>query len=99
MTVGFHPLDARELTDAAEFYEARAPGLGGSFLDEVERFVALLETHPHVGQPRGPTVRTLPQRRFPYTLVYQPQGERLVVLAVAHQRQRPRYWSHRAPQG
>jgi hypothetical protein len=37
MTRQFHPYALAELTDAAQFYEAAAPGLGTDFLDEVER--------------------------------------------------------------
>jgi plasmid stabilization system protein ParE len=29
---------------------------------------------------------------FPYTLVYEVEGSRVTVLAVAHQRRRPGYW-------
>jgi len=36
MTVGFHPLADRELTEASQFYEAQTRGLGSRFLDAVE---------------------------------------------------------------
>lgn len=34
-------------------------------------------------------------RRFPFGVIYQPRGEQLVVIAVAHQRRRPGYWLRR----
>ncbi|MEZ4585313.1 MAG: hypothetical protein R2909_02810 [Gemmatimonadales bacterium] len=41
MRAEFHPLAARELVEDAEFYEARAKGLGARFLDAVERAVSV----------------------------------------------------------
>ena len=95
MTPEFHPPADLELTEAAQFYEAQAPGLGAGFLDEVERLLHLLTTYPELGRPRSGGVRTIPTRRFPYSLVYTLSAGRLFVLAVAHQRRRPRYWAGR----
>jgi plasmid stabilization system protein ParE len=96
MKPGFHPLATRELVDAAQFYEARAPGLGNRFLDEVERVVAFLQAHPEIGRPTGADIRVFPTRRFPYSLVYQLAGQELRVLAVAHHKRRPHYWTGRS---
>jgi hypothetical protein len=38
----FHIAASRELAVAAEWYESRAAGLGGRFLDEVEAAVGLV---------------------------------------------------------
>jgi hypothetical protein len=35
--VSFHRLAERELNDAALYYERESPGLGVSFLDDIER--------------------------------------------------------------
>lgn len=34
MTIIYHPEVERELQEARDFYEKRAPGLGGQFIDE-----------------------------------------------------------------
>ena len=95
MTADFHPLAAAELTDAAVFYEGQASGLGGDFLDEIDRLVAVLCVYPDIGREHPDDIRSMPTRRFPYTVVYQVLGDRLLVLAVAHQRREPRYWAGR----
>jgi toxin ParE1/3/4 len=97
MTVQFHPLAERELNDAAQFYEGQATALGARFLNEIDRLLKLLAAYPEVGPFRARPVRTVRARRFPYSLVYQLVGDRLVVLAVAHHRRKPRYWTGRAP--
>ena len=97
MTAAFHPLAVSELTDAAVFYEGQAQGLGGDFVDDIERLVGLLSAYPDLGHPQPGDLRTIPTRRFPYTVVYQVIGDRPFVLAIAHQRRQPRYWAGRIP--
>ncbi len=96
MTAEFHPLAGQELIEASQFYEARAAGLGADFLDHVEGLVGLLTQLPDLGRSHGEGIRSFPTRRFPYSIVYQVLGDRLFVLAVAHQRRKPRYWAGRS---
>ena len=91
----FHPLADRELTDAAIFYESQARGLGNAFLTEIERLLAVLAAHPSIGRPVR-DCRTISLRRFPYSLIYQAQGDGVFILAIAHHRRRPAYWVDRA---
>lgn len=95
MTVGFHPIADQELTEAGRFYEGRAEGLGSRFLDAAERAVQLLEVHPELGRPLSKSIRGLPVPQFPYTVVYRIESDRLFVVAVAHFRRRPKYWTGR----
>ncbi len=91
MIVGFHPLATQELTEAGQFYEGRARGLGARFIDAAEHAVQLLREHPDIGSPASKTVRSFPVARFPYAVVYRVEAERLFVVAVAHFRRRPKY--------
>lgn len=95
MTREFHPYALAELADAAQFYEAAARGLGADFLDELERVVGLLEQYPEIGRTQDGAIRSCTVRRFPYSVVYEVTADRLLVLAVAHQRRVPRYWTDR----
>ncbi len=96
MTPEFHPLASRELIEAGQFYEARAIGLGADFLNHIEGLVGHLMQFPGIGRPHTDGIRSFPARRFPYSVVYQVLGERMFVLAVAHQRRKPHYWAGRA---
>jgi plasmid stabilization system protein ParE len=42
----FDPAARRELTEAAEFYDAGDPGLGGAFLDAIERAIKQIQAFP-----------------------------------------------------
>ena len=95
--VRFHPDARSELLDAATYYEEQADGLGGQFIDEAQRVAVLLAESPRLGAPVAgqASLRRWPLRRFPYYVIYQPAEGALVVLAVAHERRRPRGWSGR----
>ena len=96
--VRFHPDARSELIDAATYYEGQADGLGGQFIDEVHRVTDALAASPDIGAPvvGHDGLRRWPVRRFPYYLIYQSGAEALAVLAVAHERRRPTYWSGRS---
>jgi plasmid stabilization system protein ParE len=85
----------RELEKAAGYYEDQASGLGSDFLDRVAAALADIAQFPQ----RWPVVRGAMRRRlirrFPYALLYDVDGDEVVILAVMHLRRRPEYWSKR----
>lgn len=101
MTVKLHADARRELTKAADWYEARSAGLGEAFADEILRALDLIEESPGAW-PEWPGVRhTPPVRRFllsgfPFALPYGVFNGEVIILAVAHLRRRPGYWLPRA---
>ncbi len=97
----FDPEAAAELEDAARWYEKRRTGLGLAFLDAVDQAVESLVRWPDAaapvaGLPAELPVRRAPVARFPYYLAYLAAPDGVHVLAVAHERRRPAYWSGRA---
>lgn len=92
MTVSFNPLAARELYDAAQYYDLESEGLGLAFIAEVQRNLQLIHEHPEVGQIVRGTVRRSLLRRFPYALLYSRQADTIRILAVMNLKRRPSYW-------
>ncbi|HEY2585717.1 MAG TPA: type II toxin-antitoxin system RelE/ParE family toxin [Tepidisphaeraceae bacterium] len=85
---------------AAAWYDAQRQGLGTEFLDELSTAFDAIEQNPQ-RYPEIPSEgrRQLRKRvlaRFPYQVIYQPVGDDVWVLAVAHGRRRPNYWKRRA---
>lgn len=72
------------------------PGLGDAFINELEVATGLLQKHPELGVEVDFSFRRLPLRRFPHSLIYSVEGDRLWVLAAAHQKRRPGYWRERS---
>lgn len=90
------PLALAELHDAAAFYTARANvELGLAFVAEFERTAKLVLENPQLGASYSDTRRRYLFRRFPYGIIYQVTADELRIVAVAHQRRRPGYWSKR----
>lgn len=84
-----------ELDEAIAWYAEQAPGLGEAFLIETLKAFELIERFPQAWHPLGPQIRRCRLRRFPYSVVYTPDGADLLVLAIAHQHRKPRYWRDR----
>jgi plasmid stabilization system protein ParE len=97
--VAWHPLARRELFEASGFYDKESKGLGDIFLDEVQEALGHLKRHPRLGRELLPQVRRFLVSRFPYSLIYRIETDRrrsrIFILAVAHQKRRPRYWTRR----
>ena len=84
-----------ELTDAARYYaEQGGADLGLEFIGEFERSLTLLARQPQLGAVWR-TRRRLPMRRFPFSVIYYVAGDSLRVIALAHHRRAPEYWSGR----
>lgn len=93
-----------ELEEAAQWYEARRVGLGLAFLTAVDRAIDAVSRWPDAGArveglPAELPVRRVPVGRFPYYLAYLVTTEVIHVLAIAHERRRPRYWDGRIADG
>ena len=84
-----------DLKDAALWYEGHRSGLGGDFLDEVQRVIGLIEHNPQ-SYPRvhGEIYRAVISR-FPFGMFYLVEGESAVVLAIMHASRDPNSWKNR----
>lgn len=96
MILSVSPEADRELSDSATFYAQEAnTELGLALILEYERTLALLCANPQLGAPWRNGRRRFPLRKFPYSIIYYIRGEELRVIALAHHRRRPSYWSGR----
>ena len=90
--MNFNPDAVEEIVETAAFYERRVPGLGHSFIDEVERIAGIVREQPQIGQTIDKIFRRIILARFPYSLIYSIEPVRIWIIAVTHQRRRPGYW-------
>ena len=93
--VTLHEEADAEVNEAAKYYEEREPGLGLLFLAAVEEAVEKVLANPEAFQLVGDEIRRKIIGRFPYSLLYVIEPDRIRVIAVAHQKRRPGYWNHR----
>jgi hypothetical protein len=89
-----------EYRQAGRRYEGRRTGLGIEFFDAVDATIRKIVDFPRVGVlvprvPRDLPVRRLAVTRFPYHVVYVETSEAFRILAIAHDRRKPGYWTSR----
>ena len=95
MKAEFHPTASDEIVETTAYYESEVPGLGDRFIAEVESIIEVLCDQPNIGQSVGDKLQRILLARFPYSLIYSIESERIWVIAVAHHRRRPGYWQER----
>lgn len=97
--VEFRPEVERDMAEAAAWYEARQPGLGSEFVEEIIRVWDALAENPLLNCRRHPTkhIRWRYPDRFPYRVIYEViEVERTVVVAaVLHAARHDRHWQRR----
>lgn len=59
-----------------------------------EALLALAETAHHY-QAREDSIRRCPLKKFPHAIMYEVQGNRVIVYAVAHPKRQPGFWKKR----
>jgi toxin ParE1/3/4 len=95
--VELHEDAAADLEAAIGWYESKAPGLGYELEAEVDAAMDRITEFPLAWPPwrsdrRFRFIRVL---RFPYHLPYYVLGDRVIVVAVAHDKRRRGYWEER----
>jgi plasmid stabilization system protein ParE len=84
-----------ELSEAAEWYEVRAPGLAAEFLRAVDARIASVLRNPSQYPLVHEQKRRALVRRFPFSLIYVASEHEVVVLACMHSRRHPNRWQQR----
>ena len=95
MIVTLRPEAEEDLDDAALWYEGHRRGLGGEFLDEVQRVIGLIEENPQSYPLVHEEIYRALLRRFPFGIFYLVDGETAVVLAIIHASRDPNSWKTR----
>jgi toxin ParE1/3/4 len=90
------PAARAELDGATRWYEERQPGLGAQFLAEVDAAIELASRQPDRYPIKHDKIRSVRVRRFPYSVFYIVEVDRIVVLAVFHARRDPAIWQARS---
>ena len=95
MRHALHPEAQEEYESAVVWYEQQQPGVGRRFFDAVENAIGgaaqFPERHPLLEQD----VRRHLVRGFPYSVLYAPERDYMLILAVMHHHREPGYWRHR----
>ncbi len=91
----FHPDAEAEFLAAIAYYAGKAGGLGDRFYQEIHRVVAEIEADPRRHGPWRHGTRRHRARRFPYVVIFAERIKHLHIVAVAHVKRHPDYWTKR----
>lgn len=91
----FHPEAGAEFDEAFDWYAEKSGKLARRFLDSTARTIEFLRTYPEAGTPISRHMRKFVIRPFSYSLIYLPGEDDIQIVAVAHHRRRPGYWTER----
>ncbi len=94
-SVLFHELAAKELLDARDYYDDLVFGLGKKFVIEIERCFKIIKANPLAYPIIRENIRKAVVIKFPYSILYRVEKKTVYVLAVMHQKRKPKYWAER----
>lgn len=92
----FHRQAREEFFAALRSYRQEKIEVGEAFAAHVRHAIDLILQHPEIAPAIGrKRVRRKVLQRFPYSLFYVIEPDRIRILAVAHQSRRPGCWTSR----
>ena len=95
MTFRFLAPAQAELLEAISYYSAINPEPGQHIEQAVANAVRGAVVHPERGAPRSKNTRRWLVKGFPFGVIYRGSEREVLVVALAHQRKQPEYWSRR----
>ena len=85
----FRRIAQLELDESVSWYENKRVGLGSQFRLEIEKHLERITTQPQQFRQIRGQVRRVVLQRFPYSIYFLPEVDRIIVLAVFHGRRAP----------
>ncbi len=81
-----------EMLEAAFYYEMQVESLGTNFLDIIEKAITEIVEKPDIWPKIEQGIQRRLIRRFPYSILYTVHEDEVLIVAVMHHKQKPRYW-------
>jgi plasmid stabilization system protein ParE len=98
-TFRLHPQAKADLLSGAEYYERASWAVAGRYAVEMNRLVQEVCASPGAFRIFWAPARRHFGARFPYAVIYVEEADHVLVLAFAHFKRRPGYWSDRRLRG
>jgi plasmid stabilization system protein ParE len=94
--VTIHPEAEAEYEHALAWYFERSPQAAGRFEAAFDEAIDAIRSHPMTYPLCDDRHRFVLLKHYPYSLVFRLDGDAVNVIAMAHSKRRPGYWSGRA---
>jgi plasmid stabilization system protein ParE len=96
-TVEFHPGAKDDYDESFDWYAKRSHQAAINFASAIADARDRIVRNPELFAAIDSVHRACSLLRFPFRLIYRIQNTRLVIIAVAHAKRRPKYWLSRKP--
>ena len=87
----------QEAEAAARWYAERSDTAAVGFSDEVDAAESAIARLPEAWPRFDYGTRRYLLRRYPFSIIYRVEADRVLIVAVAHGHRRPGYWKSRLP--
>lgn len=85
----------RDFADGLRWYRKRSDRAANHFVEEINDAITKILKDPARNRQIRPDIRTIRIKRYPYSLIYLIHPDAIIIVAVAHSKRRPGYWSRR----
>jgi plasmid stabilization system protein ParE len=82
----------QEFAESVNYYEAKEPGLGARFRDDIVEAIDRVSRSPELARMRPKGYRRVNLRAFPHYIAYIIREPMIWIIAIAHAHRRPEYW-------
>ena len=84
-----------DFDEAFDWYEPQRAGLGVEFAARVQAVLDSIAAMPELHAPTYRDVRKALVRPFPYSIIDRIRNNRVIIIAVFHNKRNPRIWRSR----
>jgi len=95
LVIEFGAAARAEFDEAFHWYAERSGDAALSFAAEVELAIGKLAADPGRFPPTYAGCQQCLLHRFPYSIVFHRSAGKISIVAIAHAKRRPGYWTHR----
>src|SRR5215813_9025889 len=95
LPIEYHEMARLEAMSAFNWYWERSPAAAARFQRELETAQSAIQDLPEAWSPYLCGTRHYLLKRFSYHVIYRQVESRIQIVAVAHTRREPGYWSER----
>lgn len=84
-----------DLVEAYNWHESKKFGLGYRLLNSVQNGLTLIRQHPEIFPVCATAFRRALISKFPFEIIYEQEGDRIVVYSTFNCSQNPQKWKSR----
>jgi toxin ParE1/3/4 len=84
-----------EFFETIKYYEEKSKGLGLDLLKEIKAAINVIRNFPECCSLRKDETRRFLINRFPYLIIYMYYNNNIWIIAFAHCKRKPEYWTKR----